>query len=292
MSQPTTIEWTHQPGYQGVSWNPTRGCNRISPACKNCYAERIAVRFCGDKHPVAWPDRMSAQERAKHQRKFPFWRFAATGGWTGRVELIESKLLEPLRWRKPRCVFVDSMSDLFHEALTVGDIFEVWKVMYAAARHRYLILTKRAERMAEVVPLLMREFGEPLDNVWLGVSVEDKANLCRVDHLRRTLAAVRFVSLEPQLEDLGKLDLTGIDWVVQGGESGPGARPIKPEWVRGVRDQCIAANVAYFFKQWGEWAPVCSDAPEASEQMVRMGKNLSGATVDGAEWRQFPEARA
>lgn len=219
MSDRSSIEWTD------ATWNPVRGCTKVSPGCKNCYAEAFAERFRG----VAG----QAYEQGFELR------------------LVPEKLQEPLRWRKPRTVFVNSMSDLFHEGVPDEYVGQVAEVMRRADWHTYQVLTKRSERMRDLLNTKLRAFAS-LPHVWWGVSVEDKKfGLPRVGHLREAPAAVRWLSVEPLLEDLGPLDLEGIRWVVVGGESGPRARPLRAEWARSVRDQCRAVNVPFFFKQWG-----------------------------------------
>ncbi len=260
----TPIQWTD------YVWNPTRGCSRVSEGCRKCYAERDAARNRpGSRSPTTGE---------------PFAIFKDSDGrkeahWTGKVELIESKLTEPLHWKKPRRVFVNSMSDLFHEELTNEQIACVFLIMAMSQQHDYQVLTKRAQRL----PVWTKWFQEwvgrpsnilaqcgalqlsqtqaaelfhaltnlPLPNVWLGVSVEDRANKYRIDLLRQTPAAVRFLSIEPLLEDIGALDLTGIHWVIVGGESGPGARPCDLAWIESIADQCGAASVPLFVKQTG-----------------------------------------
>jgi protein gp37 len=172
----------------------------------------------------------------------------------------------PLRWKKPQSIFVNSMSDLFHTDIPLDYIQRVFAVMRRADWHRYQILTKRADRLLEVSPQI-----DWPDHVWMGVSVESREYLCRVDRLRRTGARVKFLSIEPLLEDLGEFDLTGIDWVIVGGESGPGARPMKAEWVRNIRQQCAAAGVPFFFKQWGGTR-----------------KKAAGRELDGRTWSEMP----
>jgi protein gp37 len=257
----TKIEWTDE------TWNPTRGCSRVSEGCRNCYAERQAARFSNSK-------------RSDDETVEPFHLFAertpAGPRWTGRVELIESKLTEPLHWKKPRRVFVNSMSDLFHEALSDNAIQEVFAVMALCPHIKFQVLTKRAQRMREWLAhphrvnftairaanlasthfdryeqLTRAPYQWPLANVWLGVSVEDQANKDRIDLLRQTPAAVRFLSIEPLLEDFGMLNPLGIHWVIVGGESGPQARPCDLAWIRSIRDQCRAASVPLFVKQLG-----------------------------------------
>jgi protein gp37 len=239
MSDNSKIEWTD------ATWNPVRGCTKVSPGCKHCYAETFAERFRGvPGHPF----------------EFGF-----------DLRLVPEKLGDPLRWRTPRMVFVNSMSDLFHEDVPDSYVLAVARVMAIANWHTYQVLTKRAERLAA---LLRGELGfaAGCPNIWWGVSVEDRRyGLPRINHLREAPASVRFLSIEPLLEDLGRLDLRGISWVIVGGESGRGARPMSPEWVRSIRDQCRAAGVPFFFKQWGG---------------VR--KSETGRRLDGRTYNQFP----
>lgn len=212
-STSTAIEWTDK------TWNPTTGCNKVSPGCKHCYAETITKRF---------------------HTNFP-------NGF--RFTLHPERLGEPLKWRKPSRVFVNSMSDLFHEQMPISFLAQVFEVMRKADHHIFQILTKRHERLVELAPLLPWP-----DNVWMGVSVENQRYVNRVDYLRQVPAKVRFLSCEPLLGPL-ELDLTNIHWVITGGESGPKHRPIKEEWVRSIRDQCQEEGVAFFHKQWGGVRP-------------------------------------
>ena len=217
MTTASRIEWTEQ------TWNPTVGCTKISPGCKNCYAETMAKR-------------LQAMGMRGYENGF-------------RLTLMPERLSEPLERRKPTVYFVNSMSDLFHEKVPFDYIRQVFDVMAQAPQHTFQVLTKRAERMAEfcagvTVP----------PNVWLGVSVENrKHGVPRIGVLREIEASVRFLSIEPLLEHLGEIDLTGIHWVIVGGESGPKARPMKREWVDDIKRQCDQADVAFFFKQWGTW---------------------------------------
>jgi protein gp37 len=231
MASNSKIEWTD------ATWNPVRGCTKISPGCRHCYAERFAERFRGVKgHPF--------------EQGFD-------------LRLVPGKLDEPLRWKKPQRIFVNSMSDLFHNDVPVSYIRRVFEVMHQADWHQYQILTKRAERLEIVSEALPWA-----PHIWMGVSIEDKEHLWRIDHLRQTKAYVKFLSIEPLLSPLGKLKLRGIDWVIVGGESGPGARPMEKGWVTDVRDQCQKAGVAFFFKQWG------------GVQKKRRGRRLDGRTWD------------
>src|SRR6476661_558697 len=219
MSEHSKIEWTD------ATWNPLRGCTKVSPGCKHCYAETFAERFRGvPGHP--------------YEQGFD-------------LRLVPEKLADPFRWPARRRVFVNSMSDLFHADVPDDYIERVCRVMAAADWHTYQVLTKRSERMSELLRTRLR-FAAELPHVWWGVSVENRRHgLPRIDHLRSAPAAVRFLSVEPLLEDLGRVDLTGIHWMIVGGESGPRARPMNPDWVRRLRDQCQAAGVSFFFKQWG-----------------------------------------
>ena len=295
MSQ-TPIEWTD------YVWNPTRGCSRVSEGCRNCYAERIAARFSqgfGDSH--------------KEQGPFAGYAIRTDSGprWTGKVELIESKLLEPLHWKKPRRVFVNSMSDLFHENLPDESIDRVFAVMETTRHITYQVLTKRAQRMREYLSnwrragsLLKEQGRRPLDNVWIGVSVENQATADeRIPELLRTPAAIRFVSYEPALEQvnftpfldpvsfsIGLGMRRGIGWGIIGGESGPGARPFDIEWARNTIRQFKAAGVPLFVKQLGA-RPVWN-FPNVSNSEVAQLKDSKGG--DWAEWpadlrvREFP----
>ena len=219
MSDHSTIEWTD------ATWNPVRGCTKISPGCAHCYAETFAERFRGvPGHP--------------YERGFD-------------PRLVPEKLAEPLRWGTPRMIFVNSMSDLFHEEVSDDYILRVVQVMQLANWHTYQVLTKRSERLHGLLQSKLSDASQ-LPHIWWGVSVENrKHGLPRIDHLRNARTKVRFLSIEPLLENLGQLNLDGIDWVIVGGESGPGARPMDKSWVLSIRDQCIKADVPFFFKQWG-----------------------------------------
>jgi protein gp37 len=236
VSDRSTIEWTD------ATWNPVRGCTKISPGCRHCYAATFAERFRGvPNHP--------------YEQGFD-------------LRLVPEKLLEPLKWQRSRRVFVNSMSDLFHEDVPDEYIVRVAQVMQAACWHTFQVLTKRSDRMRDLLhgPL---QFAAPLRHIWWGVSVENRRHgLPRVDHLRQSPAAVRFLSVEPLLEDLGHFDLTNIDWVIVGGESGHGARPLEADWVRSIRRQCARAEVPFFFKQWG------------GTQKSKTGRTLDGRTFD------------
>jgi protein gp37 len=243
MSAMSTIEWTD------ATWNPVRGCTKISPGCAHCYAATFAERFRGVKgHP--------------YEQGFD-------------LRLVPEKLAEPLTWTKPKSIFVNSMSDLLHDGVPDEYVERVCRVMQLANWHTYQVLTKRADRLRSLLTGRLR-FAAELPHVWWGVSVENrKHGVPRIDLLRDAPAAVRFLSVEPLLEDLGTLDLTGIHWVIVGGESGAGARPMRKEWVEGVRDQCAAAGVAFFFKQWG------------GVRKSEAGRKLDGKTYDAMPARSL-----
>jgi protein gp37 len=236
MSETSKIEWTD------ATWNPVRGCSKVSPGCKHCYAERFAERFRGiPGHPF--------------QQGFD-------------VRLVPEKLAEPLKWNEPRMIFVNSMSDLFHSEVPDSFISRVAETMRIARWHTYQILTKRSKRMRELLCGPLAEVAAQ-KHVWWGVSVENrKHGFPRIADLQGTPAAVRFLSVEPLLEDLGKMPLEGISWVIVGGESGPGARPMKQEWVLSIQEQCRRARVPFFFKQWG------------GVRKKQAGRTLLGRTFD------------
>ncbi len=223
MSDRSAIEWTE------TTWNPVTGCDRVSIGCDNCYALSFAKRL-----------------KAMGQPKYQNDGDPRTSGPGFRLTLHPDVLEEPYRWRTPRLVFVNSMSDLFHPEVHLGFIRDAFGVMAETPRHTYQILTKRSQRLAAVGP----ELDWPR-NVWMGVSVETGRYAFRIDHLRTVPAEVRFISAEPLLGPLVDLDLSGIHWVIAGGESGPGARPMEEAWVLDLRDQCTAADIPFFFKQWG-----------------------------------------
>lgn len=242
MSTYSRIEWTEQ------TWNPTVGCTKVSPGCKNCYAEGMARR-------------LKAMGLKGYENGF-------------RLSLMPERLAEPLERRKPTVYFVNSMSDLFHEKVPFDYIARVFDVMERSHWHTFQILTKRAERMAA----FCADRRVP-PNVWLGVSVENKKHgVPRIGVLRGIDATIRFLSVEPLLEDVGTLDLTGIHWVIVGGESGPRARPMRAEWADNVRRQCLDADVAFFFKQWGAWG---ADGQKRS-------KKANGRFLNGQSWDAMP----
>ncbi|RLC69459.1 MAG: hypothetical protein DRI81_20435 [Chloroflexi bacterium] len=228
------IEWTD------TTWNPTTGCTKVSPGCKFCYAERFSKR-------------LKAMGVQKYANAFD-------------VTLHRDTLELPLHWKRPRFVFVDSMSDLFHESVPEEFIQEVFSVMRKASQHRFQVLTKRSERLHNLSSSL-----EWTPNIWMGVSVENDEYVHRINHLKQTDAYVKFLSLEPLLGPVPSLDLIDIDWVIVGGESGPGARSMKEEWVFQIRDKCVAAGVPFFFKQWGGTV-----------------KKRTGRVLDGRTWNEMP----
>jgi len=234
MATNSHIEWTD------ATWNPVTGCTKISPGCKHCYAERLACR-------------LQAMGQANYRNGFE-------------VTLQPQMLELPLKWKSPKRIFVNSMSDLFHAEIPLPYIRDVFDIMRRAHWHQYQVLTKRSERLMELSSKLRWE-----PQIWMGVSVENEDYAVRIDHLRRTGAHVKFLSLEPLLGPFHKLNLRSIDWVIVGGESGPGARAMDPDWVRNIRDQCVRANVEFFFKQWGG-----------------VNKKKAGRTLDGRTWDQTP----
>jgi protein gp37 len=350
MADGTAIEWTD------ATWNPLRGCTRVSEGCRNCYAEVMAARFSG---PGQWGEGLATMTRVHHSGKIDH-------RWTGKVVLVEQQLDQPLRWKRPRRIFVNSTSDLFHESVPDEWIDRIFAVMALAPQHTFQVLTKRPERMQQYLDCIDAEFhagpddlnerfGEhcvqlsgdpcaagwfedhvnwPLPNVWLGTSIEDQATAdARIPHLLDTPAAVRFLSAEPLL---GPVDLTMVpshkiaptvtiminattgedgaggkrarlDWVIGGGESGPGARPMHADWARSLRDQCEAAGVAFFYKQAGEWLhetqatsdqwnPIGAAARnihlwDDGTMSLRIGKKAAGRLLDGREWNQMPGVR-
>jgi protein gp37 len=231
MAATTGIEWTES------TWNPLTGCTKISPGCKHCYAERIARR-------------LKAMGQPNYANGF-------------KLTMHEHLLERPLEWKRPQMILVNSMSDLFHEGAPLDFIQKVFDVMRCASWHTFQVLTKRSKRLLD----LNQVVDWPI-NVWMGVSVENSNYTFRIDHLRQTDAHIKFLSLEPLLGPLPDLDLHDIDWVIVGGESGPGARPIREEWVIDIRDQCLASNVPFFFKQWG------------GVRRKRNGRMLRGRTWD------------
>ncbi len=234
MAEHSGIEWTES------TWNPLTGCTKISSGCKHCYAERMAKR-------------LQAMGQPNYVNGF-------------KLTLHENALEKPLEWKKPQVIFVNSMSDLFHKDVPVEFILKIFDVMHRAHWHTFQVLTKRAERLEELNPKI-----DWPENVWMGVSVETQDYTFRIDHLRRTSAKIKFLSLEPLLGPLHKLDLQGIHWAIVGGESGPKARPVDPAWVIDIRNQCMRAHVPFFFKQWGG-----------------VQKKKAGRLLEGRTWDEMP----
>ena len=235
MAKNSSIEWTES------TWNPITGCTKVSPGCKFCYAERMAKR-------------LKAMGSANYENGF-------------KLTLHEHVLELPLTWKKPQTIFVNSMSDLFHKNVPLEFIQKMFDVMNKAYWHRFQILTKRSERLFELDPLLTWT-----DNIWMGVSVENQNYTYRIDHLRYTNAKVKFISIEPLIGPIQHLDLSNINWIIVGGESGPGARPMKEEWVVTIRDECKRAKVPFFFKQWGG-----------------VNKKKNGRVLKGRTWEEMPK---
>lgn len=249
----TQIEWTD------ATWNPVAGCSIVTAGCTNCYAMQMAHRL----------EAMGVAKYADLTRKS-----GKRTIWNGVVKEDPLALAIPYSWKKPRKIFVNSMSDLFHEAVSDSFIRSVWRVMKETPQHHYQILTKRPERMAAFA--LKRK--AILRNVWLGTSVEDAAVVGRIDHLRRAPAAIRFISFEPLIGPVGEVNLTGIDWAIVGGESGRGARPIREEWIDDIHDQCETSGTAFFFKQWGAWG----------HDNKKRSKKANGREYRGQVWNEMP----
>ncbi|QTA82289.1 DUF5131 [Desulfonema limicola] len=236
MSTNTKIEWTES------TWNPVTGCTKISEGCQNCYAERMAKRLAG---------------RHGYSKENPF-----------QVTLHPNRLAQPLKWKGNHIIFVCSMGDIFHKDVPEDYILQILDIIKKSPNHTFQILTKRAERMLEI----SKKIGQWPDNVWMGVTVESKSCTERINMLNKVKSTVRFLSCEPLLNDLGKLDLKKINWVIVGGESGFSSRPMLPKWATSIRDQCLKAEIPYFFKQWGGF-----------------NKKKAGRSLEGKEWNQMPE---
>lgn len=254
MAQTSSIEWTES------TWNPVVGCSKVSAGCKHCYAERMAQRLAAMAE--------SANEAGDQAGRKAHYLHVINdrGRWNGSVRLVEDALGDPLRWKRPRIIFVNSMSDLFHKDVPDDFIVKVFETMNLASQHVFQVLTKRPERASEIASQL-----KWTENIWLGTSVENRDVQHRISHLRTIPAKTRFLSVEPLLGPIARLPLKGIDWVIVGGESGPGARPMNVEWVRKIRNCCIKYNVPFFFKQWGG-----------------TNKKKAGRTLDGETWSQMP----
>lgn len=248
------IEWTDS------TWNPVAGCSLASAGCKNCYAMKMARRL----------EAMGVEKYAGLTQKR-----GRNVTWNGVVREDADALEIPLRWRKPRKIFVNSMSDLFHPEVSDNFILQVWKVMELTPRHSYQILTKRPDRMSEV--LTSREL-PVLPNVWLGTSVENADAVPRIDDLRKARATIRFISFEPLIGSVGQVNLDGIHWAIVGGESGVNARPIQERWIDEIHEQCISYETAFFFKQWGAWG----------KDNQRRSKKANGREYKGKTWDEMP----
>lgn len=254
----TQIEWTD------ATWNPVAGCSALTAGCTNCYAMQMARRL--EAMGVAKYDGLTRKSGKR-------------AVWNGVVREDTASLAIPYRWRKPRKIFVNSMSDLFHESVSEAFIMEVWRVMRETPHHYYQILTKRPERMAEVVG---RAIPDVLPNVWLGTSVEDASVVARIDHLRAVPAAIRFISFEPLIGAVGAVDLSQVHWAIVGGESGLNARPIREEWIDEIYGQCDFYDTAFFFKQWGTWG----------KDNKKRSKKANGREYRGRTWSEMPAAVA
>lgn len=250
----TQIEWTD------ATWNPVAGCSLASAGCKHCYAMQMARR-------------LEAMKVAKYKGLTK--KVGQNVRWKGIVREDEASLLIPYKWKKPRKIFVNSMSDLFHEKVSDDFIFSVWEVMKDTPQHNYQILTKRPERMLDIISKKIKII---LPNVWLGTSVENSEVVGRIDYLRKTPAAVRFISFEPLIDSVGLVNLRKIDWAIVGGESGSKARPIKEEWIDGIHKQCLKYKTAFFFKQWGAWG----------KDNQKRSKKANGREYKGRTWDEMP----
>ena len=251
MTQTSKIEWTE------ATWNPVVGCTKVSDGCTYCYAEPLSNRLAG----------MARKHLERVDRKSHYLHVISKGKWNNSIRVVPEALEDPLRWGKPRLVFVNSMSDLFHKHVPLDFIKQIFEVMNNCQRHTFQILTKRPEIAAEYASQLTWT-----PNIWMGTSVENESVTSRIDALRNIDAKIQFLSLEPLLGPLSNLNLNGIHWVITGGESGPKARPMQTEWVRDIRNQCIREQVPFFFKQWGG-----------------RNKKQAGRILDGQEWNEMPE---
>ncbi len=254
----TQIEWTD------ATWNPIAGCTIMSAGCTNCYAMKMARRL-----ELMKVEKYEGLTRKSGDRTI----------WTGLVREDDKALEIPFGWKKPRKIFVNSMSDLFHDSVSDDFIVKVWRVMRDTPRHNYQILTKRPDRMARFVTNVIEQV---LPNVWLGTSVENNEVTERINYLRKVPAAIRFISFEPLISSVGRVDLSNIDWAIVGGESGSGARPILEEWIDEIHDQCFEHRTSFFFKQWGAWG---SDNKKRS-------KKANGREYRGKTWDEMPHQHA
>ena len=245
MASTSEIEWTD------ATWNPVTGCTQVSAGCDHCYALRFSERFRG----------------------VPGHAFE--NGFD--LQLRPNRIAQPLTWRRPRMIFVNSMSDLFQKEIPTAFIDAVFDTMEAATWHTFQLLTKRSSLMRKYIARRYPDKPVP-EHIWLGVSVENRPATSRVRHLQQTNASIRFLSVEPLIDDVGEFDLTGISWVILGGESGPGARPMRREWALAMRDMCLRQRVPFFFKQWGAW----------SDQGIRGQKGANGRLLEGRTWDEMP----
>lgn len=255
MAQASSIEWTE------TTWNPVIGCTKVSAGCKHCYAERMSKRLAA----IASAGLARGQSMGRTANYLNV--IDANGRWNGQVHEDDAALNEPRRWKKPRVVFVNSMSDLFQEALDLSFVQRVFEVMNDCPQHTFQILTKRPEIAAAYAPHLRWT-----ENIWMGTSVENNLVRSRIGELQKIKAHVRFLSVEPLIGAIPNMPLKGIDWVIVGGESGPGARPMEARWVRQIRDKCVSQGVAFFFKQWGG-----------------SNKKKAGRILDGRTWDEMPQ---
>ena len=278
MASNTTIEWTEK------TWIPVIGCEIVSSGCALCYAAEIAADIANKAYRRLRRGESITEVQAAYMKAVEFDHDKGTyiGSWTGEVIPVESRLNDPLRWRRPSLVFLSSMSDVFHPDIPDEFILRMFDVMEECERHTFQVLTKRPERAAEMASRLPRP-----PNVWMGTSIENASFTNRVAALRRTRAKIKFLSVEPLLGPIPRLPVAGIDWVIVGGESGPGARPMQADWVRQIRDRCVDRGVAFFFKQWGKLANNPDpDDPTAKENG---GSAKGGRMVSGQTWDQMPE---
>lgn len=254
MAQSSTIEWTE------ATWNPIVGCSKVSAGCKHCYAERMSVRLAGMARAAEATGAAAGRKQAYQQV------VNGRGRWNGRILTVDAALEDPFKWKSPRRIFVNSMSDLFHQDVPEEFVRRVFEVMNRCPQHVFQVLTKRPENALRLAPQLRWS-----ENIWLGTSIEDATALHRVSDLANVPSSLRFLSLEPLLGPISGLDLRGIHWVIVGGESGPGARPMRVEWVREIQQICVDRGVPFFFKQWGG-----------------RNKALSGRTLNGRTWDELP----
>jgi protein gp37 len=294
------IQWLNLPGYKGETWNPVIGCSKVSEGCKNCYAEKMANRLAHNPNTKA-----------------DYAEVITVGKWNGKTTFTTDGLFKPENWRSPRVVFVCSMGDLFHETVRFEAIRLIFQEMSRHRQHIFIVLTKRPERMVEFYDWKKSEHGiswQPSQNIWMGVTAENQEQaINRIPFLNFFSASVKFVSIEPMLEEIHLNEALGstlkwhggglkncLSWVICGGESSHNARPMHPDWVRRLRDDCMYANVPFFFKQWGEWMPQGTmknynflnpkkEIVAGTDVLVKVGKHKSGNLLDGEQHQQYPE---